>query len=656
MARCENYDAIIMDVMLPDIDGFDVVRTLRGEGHRVPVIYLTARDRVEDVVEGLEAGGDDYLQKPFSFVELLARVRALIRRHYREDSGHVLIDGDLNMNLLTRTVTRNNVMLNLTNKEFELLEYFLRHPGQVMTRTMIAEHVWDIRFDFDSNLIDVHLARLRKKMEVNDGPRVIHTIKESGMFTALKNMISGRSGIRLALLYSSITTFFLLIMIGVTLVRVKKFFYADVASELIQQAKGIAVILEKDKAALNSVETVLNMLRNAQHDHIIDVVIKNEDGRVLFNSGLLNEKNVYLSGLGKNVLELTHRDVVFVELDDHRHRGLRLLFNVKVDGQRGYTCRILSYPRFITKNVTNIKYLLLWILLSVVPIFFVLGVFISYKTYLPFKKMIERANRIGASNLSLRLEGPGNRHELDQLADTFNRLFKRLQDAFQRERDFSSQVAHELRTPITALRGQIESLLLDDQIEISVRESLAKAIQATDRIVNLINQMLFLSRAERENGVDIKRERIPLKPLILEICELVFPEEMEQSRDIEILIPDGMRCHANHDMISRVFVNVIENIRNYTPKGTPVTIRGFEEGRDVVVDIQDRGEGISETERELVFDKFYTRRRGDRHAFRGGSGLGLSIARTIARLHGGDLTVRETPGGGCTFILRIEAA
>lgn len=180
MASTESYDVVIMDVMLPGIDGFEVVRTLRAGGHRVPIIYLTAKDRIEDVVEGLDVGGDDYLQKPFSFVELLARIRALVRRHYREDPGHVIVEEDLKLDLLSRQAWRGKKRLDLTNKEFELLEYFMRHPGQVLTRTMIAEHVWDIRFDFDSNLIDVHLARLRKKMETGGGSRLIQTIKGVG--------------------------------------------------------------------------------------------------------------------------------------------------------------------------------------------------------------------------------------------------------------------------------------------------------------------------------------------------------------------------------------------------------------------------------------------------------------------------------------------
>lgn len=180
MACTENYDAVIMDVMLPGMNGFDVVKRLRSQGNRVPVIYLTAKDTVEEIVQGLEAGGDDYLSKPFSFIELLARVRALVRRFQKESPGHVIIGADVKLDLLSREVWRESRKLDLTSKEFDLLEYFLRNAGQVLTRTMIAEHVWDIHFNFDSNLIDVHVSRLRKKLEGKGELRLIQTIKGVG--------------------------------------------------------------------------------------------------------------------------------------------------------------------------------------------------------------------------------------------------------------------------------------------------------------------------------------------------------------------------------------------------------------------------------------------------------------------------------------------
>lgn len=174
-----DFDIIILDVMLPVRDGIDVCRTLRGQGVRTPVLMLTARDAVEDRVLGLDSGADDYLVKPFAFVELLARIRALSRREPAL-LGNELRVGDLVMDTATRLVSRAGVALDLTAKEFALLEYLMRHPGQVLTRTVIAEHVWNYDFDNATNVIDVHIKNLRKKIDDPFELKLLQTVRGVG--------------------------------------------------------------------------------------------------------------------------------------------------------------------------------------------------------------------------------------------------------------------------------------------------------------------------------------------------------------------------------------------------------------------------------------------------------------------------------------------
>ena len=174
-----NFDVIILDVMLPAIDGIEVCRILRAEGLRTPILMLTARDAVEDRVRGLDSGADDYLVKPFAFAELLARVRALTRREPAL-LGTQLQAADLVMDTATRQVTRRGVPLELTSKEFALLEHFMRHPNQVLSRTVIAEHVWNYDFDNVTNVIDVHVKNLRKKVDEGFEPKLIHTVRGAG--------------------------------------------------------------------------------------------------------------------------------------------------------------------------------------------------------------------------------------------------------------------------------------------------------------------------------------------------------------------------------------------------------------------------------------------------------------------------------------------
>jgi two-component system OmpR family response regulator len=179
-AATENpYDAILLDVMLPELDGFEVCRQLRARGRWAPVLMLTARDDVRDRVQGLDAGADDYLVKPFSFSELLARLRALIRRGARERPA-VLSVSDLALDPATRRVNRGGTEIALTAREFALLEMFLRNPGEVLSRTRILEHVWDFAFDGDSNVVDVYVRYLREKVDRPFGRDSIETIRGMG--------------------------------------------------------------------------------------------------------------------------------------------------------------------------------------------------------------------------------------------------------------------------------------------------------------------------------------------------------------------------------------------------------------------------------------------------------------------------------------------
>lgn len=181
LGTTEDYDVIIMDRMLPNLDGLTIIRTLRGAGKKTPVLILSALGEVDDRVKGLRAGGDDYLVKPFAFSELLARVEALQRRVVDiEQKETVLHAADLEVDLLARRVTRGNSVIDLQSREFRLLEYLLRHKGQVVTRTMLLENVWDYHFDPQTNVIDVHISRLRSKINKNADQPLIRTIRGAG--------------------------------------------------------------------------------------------------------------------------------------------------------------------------------------------------------------------------------------------------------------------------------------------------------------------------------------------------------------------------------------------------------------------------------------------------------------------------------------------
>ncbi len=180
LAMTETYDLIILDVMLPDIDGWTILKSLREAGRNVPVLFLTARDTVDDRVKGLELGADDYLVKPFAFSELLARVRTLLRRGVSPANETTLAVADLEIDLLRRCATRAGQRIKLTAKEFALLELLVRRRGEVLPRSLIASQVWDMNFDSDTNVIDVAIRRLRAKIDEDFEPSLIHTLRGMG--------------------------------------------------------------------------------------------------------------------------------------------------------------------------------------------------------------------------------------------------------------------------------------------------------------------------------------------------------------------------------------------------------------------------------------------------------------------------------------------
>jgi heavy metal response regulator len=179
-AAHRNYDLIILDILLPKMDGLEILKRLRGIGIQTPVIFLTARSSEKDIVQGLDLGADDYISKPFSFNELLSRIRAMLRRGKGESIPSRIQIANLALEVDGHRVYRDKVKIELTPKEYMLLEYLMKRPGQVITRTMISTNVWDYHFDPGTNVIDVHVSHLRNKIDKGFEPKLLHTVKGIG--------------------------------------------------------------------------------------------------------------------------------------------------------------------------------------------------------------------------------------------------------------------------------------------------------------------------------------------------------------------------------------------------------------------------------------------------------------------------------------------
>jgi len=188
LALTDDYDLLVLDVMLPGLDGWQVLQRVRQEGKHIPVLFLTARDQVKDKVKGLELGADDYLVKPFAFSELLARVRTLLRRGKTKEP-ELLQAADLELDLVRRRVTRAGKRIELTAKEFALLELLLRRQGEVLPRSLIASQVWDMNFDSDTNVIEVAIRRLRAKIDDDFEPKLIRTLRGMGYVLEIPELL-----------------------------------------------------------------------------------------------------------------------------------------------------------------------------------------------------------------------------------------------------------------------------------------------------------------------------------------------------------------------------------------------------------------------------------------------------------------------------------
>ena len=177
--RYGEYDLVILDIMMPKVDGFEVIKKLRDKGNHTSVLMLTARDSADDKVKGLDLGADDYIVKPFDFNELMARIRAVVRRKYGNSSNKLMI-GNLVLNTSEKSVTRGGKQIELTGKEYEVLEYLMQSKNRILSRDQIKEHVWDFDYEGDSNIIDVLIKNIRKKIDIEDGKQIIYTKRGLG--------------------------------------------------------------------------------------------------------------------------------------------------------------------------------------------------------------------------------------------------------------------------------------------------------------------------------------------------------------------------------------------------------------------------------------------------------------------------------------------
>ena len=633
MAHAAPYDAIVLDVMLPGLDGLTVCRRLRADDVWTPVLLLTARDAVASRVEGLDAGADDYLVKPFSFDELLARLRASTRRVPIERPA-VLSAGDLRLDPAARRAWRGEAEIHLSTKEFALLEAFVRRPGQVLSRVQLLEAAWDMGFESRSNVVDVYVRYLRKKVDRPFGRESLETVRGRGYRLVEDTLVSTLPiRVRLTLAFA--------VVMAVVLALIGAFLYHRVGATLIAGVdSGLRGQVSESLPRLGQDSDLVDP--DARAGSTVAEIVKTGSVVQSTPSGLvpiLDEAALQrvLSG---------HERLSTMSIQGLRHKWRVLAVRVPGRPQAFVVARSLE-SREETLHRLLREFLIvgpLGLLLASLA-----GYVLAASALRPVEAMRRRAGAISAQTPGKRLPVPLANDEISRLAETLNTMLDRLEDAFAHERRFLADASHELRTPLTLLRTELELALRRPRSQVELEEALRSAAKDTQRLNSLAEDLLMLAGADQD-GLPIRREPIAVKELLETSRSRLARWADEEGRQLEVE-PTTAGVWADRNRLEQALANLIENALRYG-EGT-VRVSARERGAFVELHVEDEGPGFPPAFISRAFDRFS---RADDARSGDGSGLGLSIVDLIATAHGGSAGLANRPTRGADVWIAIPAA
>ena len=636
MASENSYDVLIVDRMLPKRDGLSVISELRKRDVNTPVLILSALGQVDDRVTGLRAGGDDYLPKPYSFTELLARVEVLGRRRGSPDQDMVYRVGDLELDRLSHNVRRNGKEILLQPREFRLLEYLMKYAGQVVTRTMLLENVWDYHFDPQTNVIDVHVSRLRSKIEKDfDKPLLRRLMTErvgairNGRFRTLYR----NTAVRLSALY--------LILFAVCAAALV-FYVTSISEDQLRQRMKASV--EEEVQVLNDIfssggiQALLSVLEN----------LSNQPGANLYviaaPNGELLAGNV--ARLQPGVIDRegwTDSPFLYSRFGERaggeKHMAVARIFFLE-NGARILVGRDLGEPENARLLVRRALMLALGIMgLGALIIWFAIG-----RTALQrIDRMSGAAQNIMAGDLSQRLPVSGAGDEFDRLSVSLNAMLARMERLDEGLRQVSDNIAHDLKTPLTRLRNKAESALASDSSDTHAA-ALEDVIAESDQLIRTFNALLMISRVEAGSAVAEMTE-IDLGAVAGEVAELYEPlAEDEGLAIVARELASGCMVRGNRELVGQVISNLIDNAIKYGSGGEPAEIAVIVKraGGAIILEVVDHGSGIPEEKYEEATKRFV---RLDESRSKPGTGLGLALAVAVMELHGGRIEFAATDPG-----------
>ena len=666
--------AMVLDVMLPDLDGFEVCKKIRNEGVDTGVLFLTAKDGMDDKVKGLTLGGDDYMTKPFSLEELVARLRALLRR-----TGVDSIDiddekmrfADLELDEATHEVRRAGELLDLSPTEFALLRYLIINADRVVSKAQILDHVWQYDFRGDMGIVETYISYLRKKVDAFEPP-LIHTVRGVGYRLRMPPKQSMRSrASRIDWANSSLRnrlTIGVLVLSAIGFVGagvgaqalLRDYLINQVDDQLLSVVGGVAERLDRagiandadvdDQRSAQAI-TPLNRVPTSTSVTVLDPfgnLIGGIGGD--FNSNKITD---YVKGLLPGQVEAYGSKPFTIQAPGPDFR----VATTVLPSSLGSVIVAQSLADF-DKTTRQIGSVFL-IIGSLVLIFIAFASRQVIKVGMrPLQKIEETAEKIAAGDLSARLDNFEPDTEVGRLSTSLNTMLSRIEEAFDARmrsedklRRFVADASHELRTPLTAIRGFAElhrqGAIPDGE---KTNELIARIEKESMRMGYLVEDLLMLARLDQSRELVIAD--VNLSELVQEAvtsAQAAGPDHM-----ITTSIASGVVTKGDADKIYQVVTNLLANARAHTPAGTAINVSVSKAGLDSLVTVADNGPGLSAADQARIFERFYRVDASRQRNSKDGSGLGLSIVDAVMRAHGGEVTVASELGKGAAFTLHFK--
>lgn len=672
-----HWDAVILDLMLPGVDGLAICRRIRERGRYLPVIIISARSSETERILGLETGADDYLAKPFSVQELVARIKALFRRQQamgqdlRHNNGLIEAHG-LVIDPLARSVRQRGNVVDLTPREFELLYFFARHPGEIFSRLDLLEQVWGYQHEGYEHTVNTHINRLRIKIEHNAAePEIILTVWGERVSFCRRAGMSVRLNLsqRLTLLFILLLTLCATIAGAVQLYTSMQFGNAMVqrlSANLAQQiVQGEPLLDARGQVDRRTLKPLFDRLMTFNPS--VELYVISPDGEILADAappGHIKRQRVDITPVEHFLNQLA----MPVYGDDPRSLEKQKVFSaapIRQDGElRGYLYIILQGEELnaLAENAWHktLWNTLLWSLLLVVVIGALVAMLVRHWVTRPVNQLIRDTNQIETDSISAikqlaaqpTVAIPGD--EVALLRNTFIELARKiasqwdqLADSDRQRREFIANISHDLRTPLTSLLGYLETLSMK-AATLTPEESrhyLEIALRQGHKVRHLSQELFELARLEH-GAIKPQRERFALTELVSDVVQK-FDLPLETQR---IALQTEIASHlplvnADVSMVERVVTNLLDNAIRHTPAGGAIRLKIWQQAGELQMEIADSGPGIDRAMREQLFLRPSALTQQATQEKRGG--LGLLIVKRMLELHGGGIGLVESTSGAC---------